>query len=117
MFTRLVALLMLVSVLAFGSSAAWAQAATAGHSLEAVLAETADTPDEHKALANHYRAKAEEARATAENHRSMAKHYSGKPALAQAGKKHCAQIADGADEQAAAYDALANAHDQATAGQ
>lgn len=117
MFARLIASGMLVSVLALGSTGAWAQAATEGHSLEAVLAESADTPAEHKALASHYRAKAAEARATSAEHRSMAKHYSGKPALVEAGKKHCAQIADAADQQAAAYDSLAKAHDQAAAGQ
>jgi len=89
---------------------------TAG--LEQVLAASADTPAEHQALADHYKAKAAEARSEAEAHRSMAAHYAGslKPTVADQQKAHCKTLAASFDEQAKAYDELAKAHADAAAG-
>jgi hypothetical protein len=89
------------------------------HSLEQVLAASADTPAEHQALADHYQAKAAEARKEAETHRSMAMHYGGtlKPAVADQQKAHCKTLAASYDEQAKAYDALAKAHADTAKGQ
>lgn len=87
--------------------------------LEEVLAASADTPAEHQALADHYQAKAEEARAAAEAHRSMAQHYAGtlKPTVADAQKKHCRDLAATNDQQAKTYDEMAKAHADAAAQQ
>jgi hypothetical protein len=90
---------------------------TAG--LEQVLAASADTPAEHQALHDHYKARAEEARNAAEAHRSMSTHYSGslKPAVADRQKAHCKTLATSFDEQAKAYDELAKGHAEAAAAQ
>lgn len=89
------------------------------HGLEQVLAASADTPAEHQALADHYEAKAKEARAAAESHRSMAKHYSGslKPTVAESQKGHCQKLATSFDEQAKAFDEMAKAHAAAATAQ
>jgi hypothetical protein len=93
-----------------------AHSGTAG--LEAVLAASADTPVEHKALADHYQAKAAEARNQAEAHRSMATHYGGtlKPTVADQQKAHCKELAASYDAQAKTYDAMAQAHADAAQG-
>lgn len=103
-------------VLPLAAAAQGPQPAAAG--LEQVLAASADTPAEHQALADYYRAKAEEARGQAETHRSMATHYGGslKPTVADRQKAHCKSLATSFDEQAKAYDELANAHAQAASG-
>jgi hypothetical protein len=87
--------------------------------LEAVLAESAETPAQHRALADHYTARAAEARSQADVHRSMAKHYGGtlKATVADQQKAHCKTLATSFDEQAKAYDALASAHADAAAGE
>lgn len=86
--------------------------------LEDVLAASADTPAEHKALASYYRAKAEVARGQAETHRSMAKHYSGslKPNVAEKQKQHCGQLVELNEQTAKIYDEMAAAHEQAAGG-
>mgnify|MGYP007106204704 CR=1 FL=1 len=95
---------------------ATAQGSQVGHEgLEQVLAESAETPAQHRALANHSRAKAEAAKASAANHRSMAKHYGGtlKATVADKQKQHCQRLAEQGDEQARLYEDLAKAHDEA----
>jgi hypothetical protein len=117
---RFVASWVLAGVLLLGApllaSAQGVHSGAAG--LEQVLAASADTPAEHQALADHYKAKAAEARAEAEAHRSMATHYGGtlKPTVADQQKAHCKTLAASFDEQAKAYDALATAHADAAAG-
>jgi hypothetical protein len=89
-------------------------AAGGEHGLEQVLIESASTPAAHKALANHYRAKAAEAREEAERHRAMAKSYGGtKLAVAEAQRKHCTDLAQSLDAQAKLYDELASGHETA----
>lgn len=85
--------------------------------LERVLAESADTPAEHQALARHYRARAAKAREKAESHRWMAAHYGGslKPAIAAEQRQHCEQLARGYGDQAEVFDQLATGHEEAVA--
>ncbi len=87
--------------------------------LEEVLAASADTPAEHKALAVHYRAKAEQARGEAATHRSMAKNYAGtlKPTVATKQKQHCQQLVDLNEQSAKLYDEMAAAHEAAAGSQ
>ena len=87
-------------------------AAEGDHGLEQVLIESASTPAQHKALANHFRAKAADARQEAERHRSMAKTYAGtKAPMAGSQKEHCEKLAETYDAQAKQYDELAALHD------
>lgn len=82
------------------------------HGLEQVLIEMASTPAQHQALADHFRAQAKASRREAERHRAMAKSYSvGKLAIAQGQRKHCENLAESYDAQAANYDELAAAHE------
>jgi hypothetical protein len=98
----------LALVLAFFGAAASA----ADHDLEDVLVESASTPAEHQALANHFHAKAAAARKEAERHRAMAKTYGGsKLVIAEAQRKHCADLAQSFDAQAKYYDELAAGHE------
>lgn len=85
-----------------------------GHSLEEVVVEQADTPAEHAALARHFRAKAEEARAEAKRHEGMSRAYgAGKLTQRQGMKKHCTNISQNLATVAADYDALAKVHEEA----
>lgn len=83
-------------------------------SLEQVLIETANTPAQHKALADHFTARAERARREAARHRSMAKSYGGGRAapspVMNPQSSHCNKLASTFDEQAKEYDALAALH-------
>jgi hypothetical protein len=80
--------------------------------LERVLIESASTPKAHRALANYYRGKADEARKTAELHRGMGRAYSGmKVVLFQQQKEHCKRLASLETEKAKEYTALAAGHD------
>ncbi len=81
-------------------------------SLEALLVEFANTPQEHLALAGYYRGKAADARGAAVEHRAMAKHYaSGKLLQRDAMKAHCEGLAKQFDAAAAEYEQLAAGHD------
>ncbi|MCZ7618960.1 MAG: hypothetical protein M5U32_11880 [Myxococcota bacterium] len=123
--SKLVAGAALTGLLLAGAlpQSAAAQTGQQGHmgvsGLEAVLAASADTPAEHKALAGHYRAKAEQARGEAETHRSMAKNYAGtlKPGIAAKQKRHCQQLVDLNDQSAKLYDEMAAAHEEAAGSQ
>jgi len=100
----------LAFVLAFSSAAAFAEGD--GHDLEQVLIESASTPAQHQALAQHFRAKAAEARADAKRHRSMADSYAGtKLVIAAAQRKHCNDLAVSLEAQAKLYDELAAGHE------
>src|SRR5262245_66462888 len=78
------------------------------HSLESMLVEWATTPAQHQALAKHFKAKADEARADAAQHRAMAKSYSStKAANVKAQVEHCNELAALSDKTAAEYDKLA----------
>lgn len=83
-----------------------------GHSLEELLVESAETAADHAALANHYRAKAEEARAEADQHERMGRSYmQGKTVERMKMQSHCKKISEGLRTQAAEFDALAAMHE------
>jgi hypothetical protein len=87
-------------------------AGTADATLEQVLIESASTPAQHQALAQHFHAKAAAARAEAKEHRSMADSYGGtKLVVAAAQRKHCNDLAANLEAQAKLYDELAAAHE------
>lgn len=102
-----------IAILAFALVLPGSLARAAGeHGLEQVLIESASTPAQHQALADHFRAQAAGARREAERHRAMAKSYGGgKLVVAEAQRKHCENLAKSFDAQAADYDAMAAAHD------
>lgn len=83
------------------------------HSLEQVLIESASTPAQHQALADHFRARATEARSAAVRHRAMGTSYGGgrmarSPSLPST---HCTKLAESFEMQAKEYDSLAAAHE------
>lgn len=120
MYAQPLARALLVSALILGPAAAFAQSTgDAGTpDLATIVAEGADTPLEHQALADYYKTKADAARSNARNHRMMAKHYTSKVTARDGGMgKHCAQISQLSDQQATAYDEMAKAHSAAAAGQ
>ena len=81
--------------------------------LDQFMAETANTPAQHQAIAKYYRAKAAEAKADANSHRSMAKSYSVGTSVPMAKQQaeHCNKLASLSDSQAAAYEQLAASHE------
>jgi ABC-type branched-subunit amino acid transport system substrate-binding protein len=100
----------LAFILAFSSAPAFAQGGE--HDLEQLLVESASTPAQHQALAQHFHAKAAKARAEAKQHRSMADSYAGtKLVIAAAQRKHCNDLAAGLEAQAKLYDELAAGHE------
>jgi len=85
----------------------------AGHSLEEVVVEMANTPAEHAALARHFRAKAEQARSEAQRHEGMARAYgAGKLTQRQNLKRHCQGLAEKSTAMAVDYEALAKFHEE-----
>jgi hypothetical protein len=115
MFMQYVVPALLAATLAL-APAAFAQ--SSAPDLTTIVAEGADTPAEHQALASYYEAKAADARSTAQNHRMMAKHYTGKVTARDSGMgKHCARIAELADQQAVAYEEMAKSHEAAATNQ
>jgi hypothetical protein len=86
--------------------------AAADHSLEQAVVEMAQTPEQHKALAKHYRAKAEEAREEARSHDAMGRAYGGgKIADKIQMQSHCKKLSEQLSTMANEYDALAKLHD------
>ncbi len=80
-------------------------------SLEQLVIEMAHSPANHTALAAHYRAKAEEARADRRRHKSMRRIYTGGKQGTRAGGFHCKRLAARFSSIAAEYDGLAMLHD------
>jgi hypothetical protein len=104
-----VALLLGALALSPGSAGAEEQ----GDSLELLVVEMAQTPAEHAALAKHYRAKADSARALAQRHQSMGRAYvGGKSTQGRQFQNHCRKIAEQQEAMAQEYDALAKLHDE-----
>ena len=88
------------------------QAGEGEGNLVELLVESADTPQEHKALAAYFRGLAGERRAEAKRHRSMANHYGGgNVTTRQQGKEHCDRLVSLNEEEAAQYEALAKLHE------
>jgi hypothetical protein len=90
-------------------------AADENHAIEHLVIETASTPAQHTALAKHYRAKAEDARAEARSHEEMAKSYGRHAKLVQVAEmqRHCKKLSELSNATAAEYDALAKEHEAA----
>lgn len=83
-------------------------------SLEALAAELATTPEQHKAVAAYFRGQAAEARQEADTHRAMARNYAqGNYKRKEIMKKHCERLIANFEAMAAEYDQLAEAHEQA----
>jgi hypothetical protein len=81
-------------------------------SLEALAAESANTPEQHQALAAYYKGRAEDAKAEAKLHQGMALSYSAKGAGAGSGMQtHCANLTKAATQAATEYEALAAFHE------
>jgi hypothetical protein len=83
------------------------------HEINDAMIESASTPAQHQAIADHYKASADAARKAATRHRAMAKTYAGgrmarSPSLPST---HCTKLADSYDAQAKEYDQLAAAHE------
>jgi hypothetical protein len=86
-------------------------------SLEELVSQMANTPDEHKAVADYFRSRAEQARAEANVHKRMGKNYGGtKIAAAAQMKQHCEQIAEAQETVAKQYEELAQLHDAEAKG-
>ena len=82
------------------------------HSLEELVVEMAETPGQHKALATHFRSKADTARDEMRRHKRMGKTYRrGKGTERAAMRKHCDKIAEQNAALAEEYDALARLHE------
>ncbi|MBM4382773.1 MAG: hypothetical protein FJ091_05325 [Deltaproteobacteria bacterium] len=91
---------------------AWVRAEEAP-SLEALVVEMADSPSEHAAVAQHFRAKAAEARAQARRHESMGRAYGGgKLGTRTQLKGHCSRLVEQFNAAASEYDELAKLHDE-----
>lgn len=112
--TTRIATALLLGVLSVCCAAGLA-AADEDHTLEHLVIETADTPAEHTALAKHFRAKAEDARAEARSHEETAKSYGRHAKLVQAAQmqRHCKKLSELSEATAAEYEALAKEHEAA----
>ena len=85
--------------------------------LEHVVAEMADTPAEHEALARHYTALAAEARQDTRRHEQLASVYTHARRGANAQlSNHCRRLAAKYGEIAAEYDEIAKLHAQEARG-
>lgn len=88
------------------------RAEEAPQSLEQIVTEMATTPAQHTALAAHYRAKAEKARAAERRHDQMARAYTrGKQRSGPPASLHCKNLAKSYAAIADQYDELARFHD------
>jgi len=105
------ALALMVAAMVLGASPP-AQAGEGEGNLVELLVESADTPQEHQALAAYFRDLAGQRRAEAARHRSMAKHYGGqKETTRRQGMEHCDRLVGLNEDEAAQYEALAKLHE------
>ena len=105
---RLISFVIAIVLLA-GPLASAARADDGG--LERLIVESADTPQEHAALASYYDGKAADARRLANHHRSMGKAYGGvKLAELAQMKAHCEKLAALYTEQAEQFEEMARRH-------
>lgn len=84
--------------------------------LETLMIEMATKPEQHQALANYYKEKADMARQELEQHRAMKQAYTGYRKNEKAKEsmlKHCDRLISMDEEAAKAYDQLAKDHEQA----
>ncbi|RPI59536.1 MAG: hypothetical protein EHM50_09015 [Lysobacterales bacterium] len=82
------------------------------HDIEHLVVEMANTAQEHQAVAEHYRMKAQEARSEAERHEAMGRLYATRrSSTPQRGRAHCENLAKQFEAIAGEYDELAKLHD------
>ena len=108
-----IALTLLAAILAAPSaSQAQAPAPAQQHDIEHLVIEMANTAQEHQAVAQHYRMKAQEARDEAARHQDMGRAYAARrSSTPQQGRQHCENIAKQFESIAGEYDELAKLHD------
>ena len=82
------------------------------HTIDHLVIEMANTPEEHRGVAQHYTMKAEEAREDARRHEGMARVYAGQRNPRPDGRQHCEALAKKYQEIATEYDALAKFHEE-----
>ena len=100
-------------VLALAVSPGIVSAQEHGHSLEQLVVEMAETPEQHEALARHFRARADEARSEMQRHERMARSYGGgKISQRQQMRRHCQGISERYAAIAEDLEALAKLHDE-----
>ena len=82
-----------------------------------LISQMADTPADHKALAEYYRAKAEDARAEIALHESMKASYTHRGSaiknsvdFSSSMKKHCTSLIESYKTAAESYESLSNMH-------
>jgi len=108
--TPRIALALLIGAVALAPGLS--RAGQEGHSLEQLAIEMAQTPEQHAAVARHYRAKAEDARAEARRHESMARTYAGgKLVQRQRMRQHYQKLAEQYTGMAQEFEALAKLHE------
>jgi hypothetical protein len=72
----------------------------------------ANTAQEHQAVSQHYRMKAQEARDEADRHEAMGRIYATRRgSTPQRGRQHCENLAKQFEAVASEYDELAKLHD------
>lgn len=108
MYSR-VATAFLLGALALAPGSSWAE--DAATTLEQLVVEMAHTPEQHSALAEHYRAKASEARASAERHQSMGRSYGSGKLGTRGASLHCKRLSEQNTAMAAEFEELAKLHD------
>ena len=83
------------------------------HDIEHLVIEMANTAQEHQAVAQHYRMKAQEARDEAARHQAMGQVYAARrSSTPQQGRQHCEALARQFQAIAGEYDGLAKVHDE-----
>lgn len=106
----------LAAALAVTPAAAWTAEGTT--SLEELVSKMADTPEEHQAVAEYFRGKAQSAMAEVEIHQRMGRSYGGGKASAAAQMKvHCDRIAEAQALLAKEYEELARLHEAEAKGE
>ena len=96
---------------AFLAAPALAQAQQ--HDIEHLVIEMANTPQEHQAVAQHYRMKAQEARDESARHQAMGQVYATRrSSTPQQGRQHCDNLAKQFQAIAGEYEGLAKLHDE-----
>ena len=83
------------------------------HDIEHLVVEMANTPQEHQAVAQHYRMKAQEARDESARHQAMGQLYAARrSSTPQQGRQHCENLAKQFQAVAGEYEELAKLHDE-----
>jgi hypothetical protein len=83
------------------------------HDIEHLVVEMANTAQEHQAVAQHYRMRAQEARDEAARHTEMGRVYATRrSSTPQQGRQHCDNLAKQFQAIAGEYEGLAKLHDE-----